>query len=114
MKYIVFEQAAVEASAGLQEVDAEIEELVARKQSLESKKDLLDTLVHQLKLVLPAGHREYSTELPDEAAALPDGPAARLFPVIPGGQDPKFKDEKSKDEWSAFVQRSTAGALGPR
>lgn len=109
MNYIVFEQAAVEASAGLQEVDAEIEQLVARRQLLESKKVLLDTLVNQLLLVLPNGNPDCSAEPLDDAAALPDGHASKLFPVIPGGQDPKLKDD-----WSAFVQRSTAGALGPR
>ncbi|MGA7884962.1 MAG: hypothetical protein WCA44_04405 [Acidobacteriaceae bacterium] len=112
MKYIVFEEAAVEASAGLQEVDEELEQLVARTQVLESKKQLLDTLVHQLMMVLPAGHRECSSELVDDAAALPESPASKLFPVISGGQDPKWKDEKLKDEWAAFVQRSTAAALG--
>lgn len=117
MKYSVFEEAAVEAGAGLQEVDAEIEKLVARRQALESKKELLDTLVSQLMLVLPAGHRDRSAdpvaEPLDDAAALPEAPAARLFPVIPGGQDPKLKDEKLKDDWAAFVQRSTAAAVAP-
>lgn len=117
MKYSVFEQAAVEAGAGLQEVDAELEQLLARKQNLESKKELLDSLVNQLMLVLPAGHRERSAdpvaEPLDDAAALPDAPAAKLFPVIPGGQDPRLKEEKLKDEWAAFVQRSTAAAVAP-
>lgn len=117
MKYSVFEEAAVEAGAGLQEVDAEIEQLVARRQALESKKVLLDTLVNQLMLVLPAGHRERtaepSVEPLDDAAALPDAPAARLFPVIPGGQDPRLKEEALKDDWAAFVQRSNAAAVAP-
>jgi hypothetical protein len=114
MKYSVFEEAAVEAGGGLQEVDAELAQLSARRQSLESKKELLDTLVQHLTMVLPAGHRECSSERMDDAAELPDPPSAKLFPVIAGGQDPRLKDEKFKDEWFAFVQRSTASALGTK
>lgn len=46
MKYSTFEQAAVEASSGLREIDSEIERLKA-------KRVLLDTLVRQLSAVLP-------------------------------------------------------------
>lgn len=110
MNLIVFEQAAVEASAGLQEVDAEIEQLVARRQVLESKKELLDALVHQLLLVLPTENQVVSAQvIDDDAPALPESPAARLFPLISGGQDPKLKDE-----WAAFVQRSAANAMGSK
>ena len=46
MKYSAFEQAAVEASAGAKEIDAEIGRLKAKRQALEN-------LVRQLLAVLP-------------------------------------------------------------
>jgi hypothetical protein len=47
MKYSTIEQAAIEASVGVKEVDAEI-------QRLKAKRDLLATIAQQLSAVLPA------------------------------------------------------------
>jgi hypothetical protein len=60
MKYRVFEQAAAEARAGIQELDAEIDRLWARRELLQ----VLEALVHQVLAVVPM-----STEaIPAEAA----------------------------------------------
>jgi hypothetical protein len=65
MRYSTFEQAAAEASAGLQEIDAEI-------QRLSVKRDLLATLAEQLSAALPA----IAEAFPDRADAVPENPPA--------------------------------------
>lgn len=52
MKREVFEQAAIEANAGLDEIDAEIQQLEARKQSLLVNRELLQTVGRQMLSVL--------------------------------------------------------------
>lgn len=55
MNYSAFEQAAAEASRGMQEVETQLEQLKAQIGQLQSKKDLLSTLSSQLLSVRPAG-----------------------------------------------------------
>lgn len=61
MKHSAFEEAAIEASIGLREVDAEIERLTA-------KKELLGTLVRQLSAILPM----CADDSPADPATKPD------------------------------------------
>jgi len=104
MKYSAFEQAAIEASNGLKEVDAEFEQLEARKQALESKRELLETLVHQLLLVLP------TADGADKTGPLSGVAAARSSSFANGTPDAKSFSPR-KEEWPAFVQQSTANPL---
>ena len=98
MKYSAFEQAAVEASAGIKEIDAEIDKLRARKELLE----VLETLVHQLLSVLPRN-----------AAAVPVGKAFDASvaeqPSFVSSAPEEESDSPRNEEWPAFVQQSTSG-----
>jgi hypothetical protein len=62
MKYSAFEEAAVEASIGLREIDAEIEQLTA-------KRKMLGVLVQQLSAVLPLCAEENSADEANHAVA---------------------------------------------
>lgn len=91
MRYSTFEEAAVEASTGVKEIDAEIERLMA-------KRDALDTLVRQLSAVLPmiadagsAGKSGSASETPAEPFSRAEGLAeARPYPV-------------RKEEWPSYA-----------
>lgn len=69
MKYSTFEQAAIEASTGLREIDAEIERLKA-------KKDLLEPLVRQLSAVLPMITEAVPADNANKAATAAAAPSA--------------------------------------
>jgi hypothetical protein len=69
MRYSTFEQAAAEASAGVQEIDAEIQQLTA-------KRELLQTLAHQLLAVLPALAEAAPANGGNNGGRLLDNPAA--------------------------------------
>lgn len=97
MKYSAFEQAAVEASTGVKEIDAEIERLRA-------KRELLTTLMHQLLAVLPTKN---------DSASSSDG-GARAGEIAPAGdaEPASFADSAAesngasssarKEEWSGY------------
>jgi hypothetical protein len=110
MKYSAFEQAAIEASAGLKEIDAEFEQLEAKKHSLEEKRELLETLVHQLLMVLPTRAQASSSDEADKAGA--DAPAARSSSFLNSIAEKPFAQRK--EEWPAFVQHSTSNPLERR
>ena len=69
MRYSAFEQAAVEASAGVKEIDAEMSRLKV-------KRELLQTLVHQLLSVLPANTEPIPADGGNRAGTAPDHPVA--------------------------------------
>lgn len=98
----VLEQAAAEANTGLEEIDLEMEQLETQRQSLEARRELLNGLVRQLLKILPQGDLQV-----DGVEQLDEALAAKPFPVLAGGQGAKVKDE-----WSDFVQRSTASFQG--
>lgn len=52
MKREVFEQAAIEANAGTDEIDAEIQQLEARKQALLANREVLQAVGRQMLTVL--------------------------------------------------------------
>jgi hypothetical protein len=120
MNYSAFEQAAVEASAGVREMDAEIERLAA-------KREVLRTLVHNLLAVLPmntraipadAGYQAGATlhapepEEPSFASRLPESEPSSFrregWPHAPAVEQPSFAaslpesepSSPAKEEWS--------------
>lgn len=86
MNYSAFEQAAVEASTGVKEIDAEMERLAA-------KREVLRTLVHNLLAVLPA-----NTEAIPAPAACQAGPALHA----PEPEEPSFASRLPQSEPSSF------------
>jgi hypothetical protein len=98
MKYNTFEEAAAEASAGVKEIDAEINRLMA-------KRDLLETLAQQLLAVLPS----INDAIPasgNKAAAMPDNPADQQPSFADGAAEVKSYST-GQEEWPAY---SAAGA----
>jgi hypothetical protein len=75
MKYTVLENAAVEASTGLHEIDAEIDQIEAAKVSLRAKRESLETVGRQLFTVLSALSEEQTAEEAGESGALTGAPA---------------------------------------
>jgi hypothetical protein len=69
MRYSTIEQAAAEATAGVEEIDAEIHRLMATR-------DMLATLADQLNGALPAIAEAFPAVAGNHVAALPDHPAA--------------------------------------
>lgn len=93
MRYNVFEQAAVEATIGAKEIDAEIERLKARK-------EVLETLMRQLSMALPMLGEETEESKPETTGEEPaSGPASRKE-GLPNGK-------AQLDEWSSFISAST-------
>lgn len=84
MKYSAFEQAAVEASTGVKEIDAEMERLKA-------KRELLESLLHQLLSVLPKK---------GEAGPSDGGSFGGLTESEPS----------AREQWGSFVSASAAEA----
>jgi hypothetical protein len=76
MKYTVLENAAVEASTGLHEIDAEIDQIETRKLSLRAKRESLETVGRQLCTVLSAISDGKTDNGGNDAGALTDAPAA--------------------------------------
>lgn len=79
MRYSAFEQAAVEASNGMKEIETQLEQLMAQMDQLKGKRDLLDTLSRQLSQLQPTGESMpvaaatpsiSATEAPAEMPAL--------------------------------------------
>jgi hypothetical protein len=91
MRYSAFEQAAVEASAGVKEIDAEIKRLKV-------KRDLLETLVHQLLTVLPASTEAVPADGGNRAGTTPDNPAAEQ-PSFANGVAEAKSDSSGQEEW---------------
>jgi len=104
MKYSAFEQAALEASAGLKEIDAEIERLKAKKEALE----LLQASARQLLATEP---------LKIEAFPANEGNRSSLVAYEPAVEPPSFaspvpersSSSSAQEEWSAFMRRSGSG-----
>ncbi|HTV83452.1 MAG TPA: hypothetical protein VME18_12435 [Acidobacteriaceae bacterium] len=72
MKYTVLEQAAVEARAGMKEIDAEIDRLKARRELLE----VMETVVRQLLAVAPVSSEAIPGTGSNKPGTTPDAPAA--------------------------------------
>lgn len=104
MKYSAFEQAAVEASAGIKEIDAEIDKLRARKELLE----VLETLVHQLLTVLPRNAGAIPAGGSRPSGSAPDAPVPERSSFANELAEHK-SDAPRNEEWPAFVQQSTSG-----
>ncbi|HTV16086.1 MAG TPA: hypothetical protein VME68_15300 [Acidobacteriaceae bacterium] len=107
MKYSTFEQAASEASAGVREIDAEINRLMA-------KRDLLETLANQLLTVLPqlaeAAPRLTSGE--SQVATMPDPSAAQQTTYPNETAEPHSYSSQSQ-EWSGAPAESPAPETEP-
>jgi hypothetical protein len=93
MKYSAFEGAAAEASAGVKEIDAEINRLLA-------KRDLLERLAHQLLSVLASSTEAIPADGDDKAGAMPDDPAAQQPSYSNGVAEAKF-NSIGQEEWPA-------------
>lgn len=73
MRYSTFEQAAAEASYGMKEIDAQLEQLKAQVAQLQGKRDLLATLSSQLLTLRPENTGVAPTEFsrPSNVAEMP-------------------------------------------
>ena len=102
MKYSTFEQAAAEASAGVQEIDSEINRLMA-------KRDLLETLAHQLLTALPklAEATPRLTSGESQGAAMVDPPAAQQPSYAHEAAEPNSYSTQP-EEWSTSPAASPA------
>ena len=99
MNYSAFGQAAIEARAGLKEIDVEIEWLNAKKESLEAKRELLETLGRQLLAVMPM-----SGETPDrgnQAGTSPDASQAEQ-PFVVHSAPEGNSYSAPKEDWSSY------------
>jgi hypothetical protein len=96
MRYSTFEQAAVEASAAVKEIDAEIQRLMA-------KRDLLETLAHQLKTVLPALAVATQADAGNQAGAPPNNPAVVEQPVQANVAAESQTPSTKQDQWMAYA-----------
>jgi hypothetical protein len=100
MKYSAFAEAAAEATAGLKEIDAEINRLMAQR-------DLLETLVHQLSSVLPADTRAIPADTGSRAGTLPDNPAEEHLSYANGvSEDRSYSNQQ--EEWPTHSGDGTA------
>jgi hypothetical protein len=100
MKYSAFEQAAAEASSGVNEIDAEINRLMA-------KRDVLEKLVHQLLAVLPGStEANPAADGGSEAGAIPDDRAARQPSFADGAAE--RESYSSEEEGPAHYAAGTA------
>jgi hypothetical protein len=80
LRYSTFEQAAVEASSGVKEIDGEI-------QRLKAKRDLLDTLARQLMAVLPALAEALPADTGNHADASHENSAAAQPQLADGSEN---------------------------
>lgn len=78
MRYSAFEQAAVEASIGMKELDAQIERVAAQVEQLKAKKDILQTLAYQLSTLRPQDVQAATAEgaMQGADAPAPDQPSS--------------------------------------
>jgi hypothetical protein len=74
MRYSAFEQAAAEATIGVREIENQLGQLKSQLDQLTAKRDLLETLSHQLLTLRPNGADASSHEAPRETAAEPPAP----------------------------------------
>lgn len=88
MRYSTFEQAAVEASAGVNAIDAEI-------QRLKVKRDLLATIAQQLSAILPAIAEAFPESEGGQAPAMPEHAAGEHAASANG----------TGDSWSSSMQQ---------
>ncbi len=96
MKYSVFEQAGIEARAGIKVIDAAIDRLRAQRELLE----VLESVVRQVLTVVPMSTEEIPAREPSAPAALPDAPAAEQAAVA-GGLPEDALGAMRMDEWPA-------------
>lgn len=87
MRYSAFEQAAVEANIGMKELDAQIERVAAQVEQLKAKKDLLQTLSYQLSTLRPQDVQAATAE-----AAMQAAPAEAPAPEQPSNYVPPEHD----------------------
>ena len=72
MNTSVLQQAAVEASAALEEIEAEIDQLESRKEFLQAQRDVLDSIGRQLCTVLSMIDAEASAVEAQDVAPAPE------------------------------------------
>lgn len=105
MKYSAFEQAALEASAGLKEIDAEIERLKAKREMLE----LLERSARHILAAEPAKVEALPANEPSQTGVIAyEAPFEQ--PTFGNRLQERNSSSNGKDEWSAFL-RNTAGSL---
>lgn len=104
MKYSAFEQAALEASAGLREIDAEIERLKAKKEALE----LLQASARQLLASEPAKVETFpAIEATPAPKAVYESPFEQ--PAYAHRAPEPVAPSSAKEEWTAFMRNTGTG-----
>lgn len=97
MEYRVFEQAAAEVRAGIQELDAEVSRLTAKRASLQ----VLEALLRQALTVVPVSSESIPDEEGNHAATPPENPVAERpswAGSLPEGDSESLQKEKSPTE----------------
>lgn len=105
MKYSAFEQAALEASAGLKEIDAEIARLQEKREML----DLLLTSARRLLADEPLKTETFPANEANLASVIPYEP--RLEQASSASNLPESSSSSfGKDQWSAFMRDTASGS----
>lgn len=105
MKPSAFELAAIEARDGVKDIDAELERLNARKQALEAKRELLESLARQLLAVAPTGAEANAADQGSQSGTSSEAPKA-VQPAIAQGVPKSIPPSARKDEWSLYIAAS--------
>jgi hypothetical protein len=100
MNYSAFAEAAAEATAGLKEIDAEINRLMAQR-------DLLESLAHQLQSVVPADTRALPADVSSRTGARSDYPAEEHSSYTNGEADGGSYAHQ-QEQWSTHSADGTA------
>jgi hypothetical protein len=105
MKPSAFELAAIEAKDGVKAIDAEIEQLNARKQTLEAKRALLESLAQQLSAILPMGDEGNAADRGSQSATAPEAQQPEQ-PAFAQGAAKGRSPADRKDDWSSYIAAS--------
>ena len=100
MKNGVFEQAAIEASAGLKDIDAQIEQIEARKEELLANRDLLESVGRQLctMLSMAPAHAPAEEAYESDAAAPEEPVAEHAEPIFAATDEPEAEAHPVQEE----------------
>lgn len=101
MRYSTFEQAAVEASAGVKEIDAEM-------QRLKAKRDLLATIAQQLTAVLPAIAEAFPASSEANQASMLPASVPSEQPSYSNGAADSNSYPAHQDQWSSHASADSA------
>lgn len=101
-----FELAALEARDAVKDIDAEIERLSARKQSLEAKKEVLESLARQLLAVLPTNAEASADDRASQSGTPSESPQTAAAPFAQAPAKGRSCAAR-KDEWSLYIAGST-------